>query len=194
MTDVVRVGSSQYSADILLFMQKFRCIFLIFYLMLVNLLGLGISEIRDMFFHGPIWMRLKNSGSCYVGQVPGTSQVAARPKKHICERYICPSLLRPFADGPASSLFVVVQSILDVIRIPVQRYVVIACPVLSPYFLFFLSAGLLDVLTPLSDSRQESVEMMQRRISGVSYMCWTDFHSASLCCGFLCTPLISFYF
>ena len=52
----------------------------------------------------------------------------------------------------------------------------------------------LDVLTPLSGSRQESVEMMERRISGGSYMCWTDFHNAILCCGFLCTLLISFYF
>ena len=52
---------------------------------------------------------------------------------------------------------------------------------------------LLDVLTPLSGSRQESVEMMERRISGVSYMCWVDFHNAILCCGFLCT-LLSFYF
>ena len=36
----------------------------------------------------------------------------------------------------------------------------------------------LDVLAPLSDSRQESVEMMKRRISGVLYMCWMDFHNA----------------
>ena len=63
-------------------------------------------------------MRLKNSGSFCVGQVPGTSHVATRPKKHTCERRICPSLSRPFAAGPASSLFVVVQSVLDVIRVP----------------------------------------------------------------------------
>ena len=56
------------------------------------------------------------------------------------------------------------------------------------------AGGLLDVLTPLSDSRQESVEMMERRVSGVSYMCWMDFHNAILCCGFLCTLLISLYF
>ena len=35
---------------------------------------------------------------------------------------------------------------------------------------------------------------MERKISGVSYMCWMDFHNAILCCGFLCTLLISFYF
>ena len=50
--------------------------------------------------------------------MPGTSHVATRPKKHTCERRICPSMSRPFAAGPASSLFVVVQSVLDVIRIP----------------------------------------------------------------------------
>ena len=54
--------------------------------------------------------------------------------------------------------------------------------------------GVLDVLTPLSDCRQESVEKMERRISGVSYMCWMDFHNGILCCGFLCAPLISFSF
>ena len=42
----------------------------------------------------------------------------------------------------------------------------------------------LDVLTPWSGSRQESLEKMERRISGVSYMCWMDFHNATLCCGF----------
>ena len=56
------------------------------------------------------------------------------------------------------------------------------------------AGGLLDVLTPLSDCRQESVEKMERRISGVSYMCWMDFHNAILCCGFLCARLISVYF
>ena len=57
------------------------------------------------------------------------------------------------------------------------------------------AGGLLDVLTSLSDSRQETVEkIMERRISGVSYMCWTDFHNGNWGCGFLCTLLISFYF
>ena len=56
------------------------------------------------------------------------------------------------------------------------------------------AGGLLDVLTPLSDWRQESVEKMERRISGVSYMCWMDFHNGILCCGFLCARLISFSF
>ena len=54
--------------------------------------------------------------------------------------------------------------------------------------------GLLDVLTPLSDSKQESVEKMDRRILGVSYMCGMDLHNGILCCGFLCAPIISLYF
>ena len=54
--------------------------------------------------------------------------------------------------------------------------------------------GVLDVLTSLSDCRHETVErIMERRISGVSYMCWMDFHNAILCCGFLCARLISVY-
>ena len=51
------------------------------------------------------------------------------------------------------------------------------------------AGGLLDVLTPLSDCRQESVEKMKRRILGVSYMYWictTRFRVV----GFLCTRLI----
>ena len=36
-----------------------------------------------------------------------------------------------------------------------------------------LGSRVLDVLTPLSDCRHETVEkIMERRISGVSYMCW----------------------
>ena len=39
------------------------------------------------------------------------------------------------------------------------------------------AGGLLDVLTSLSACRQETVEkIMERRISGGSYMCWMDFH------------------
>ena len=87
-------------------------------------------------FRGPIWIGLKNSGSLCVGQVPGTSHVATRLKKHTRERCICPSLSRRFAAGPASSLFVVTESVLDVIRIPGPT--VVACPVPPPYF--FLSA------------------------------------------------------
>ena len=57
------------------------------------------------------------------------------------------------------------------------------------------AGGLLDVLTSLSDSRQETVEkIMERRISGVSYMCRIDFHNGIWGCGLLCTLLISFYF
>ena len=57
------------------------------------------------------------------------------------------------------------------------------------------AGGLLDVLTALSDCRHETVEkIMERRISGVSYMCWIDFHNGIWGCGLLCTLLISFYF
>ena len=52
----------------------------------------------------------------------------------------------------------------------------------------------MDVLTPLSYCRHETVErIIERRISGVSYMCWMDFRNAILCCGFLCARLISVY-
>ena len=77
-------------------MQKTTYIFFSVFLLDVYP-GLGISEIRHLFFRGPIWMRLKNRGSFCVGQVPGTSHVATRPKKQTCERRICPSLSRPFA-------------------------------------------------------------------------------------------------
>ena len=107
--------------------------------MLVRYLpGLGISEIRYSFFRGLIWIRLRNSGSFFVGQVPGTSHVATRPKKHTCERRTCPSLPPPFPAGPASSLFVVIQSVLDVIRTPgttVRRSSFSSSPPLS--FCFF---------------------------------------------------------
>ena len=110
--------------------------FLLFYLMLVRYLpGLEISEVRSLFFRGPIWIRLKNSDSFCVGQVPRTSHVATRPKKHTCGRRILPSLSRPFAAGPASSLFVVVQSVLDVICI--AGTTVVASPVFPPCFCFF---------------------------------------------------------
>ena len=57
------------------------------------------------------------------------------------------------------------------------------------------AGGLLDVLTSLSDSRQETVEkIMERRISWVSYMCWIDFHNGNWGCRFLCARLISFPF
>ena len=53
----------------------------------------------------------------------------------------------------------------------------------------------MDVLTALSDCRHETVEeIMERRISGVSYMYWIDFHNGIWGCGLLCTLLISFYF
>ena len=57
--------------------------------------------------------------------------------------------------------------------------------------LVFCFSIMLDVLTPLSDCRQESVEKMEWRISGVSYMYWMDFYNGILCCEFLCARLIS---
>ena len=54
--------------------------------------------------------------------------------------------------------------------------------------------GLLDVLTPLSNYKRKSVKKMDRRISGVSYMCGMDFHNGILCCGFSCARIISLYF
>ena len=54
---------------------------------------------------------------------------------------------------------------------------------------------MLDVLTALSDCRYKTVEkIMERRISGVSYMCWIDFHNGIWGCGFLCARLITLYF
>ena len=56
------------------------------------------------------------------------------------------------------------------------------------------AGGLLDVLTPLSDCRQDPVEKMERRISGASYMYWMDFCTEIFFCGFLCARLISVSF
>ena len=54
---------------------------------------------------------------------------------------------------------------------------------------------MLDVLTALSDCRYKTVEkIMERRISGVSYMCWIDFHNGIWGCGVLCARLITLYF
>ena len=49
-----------------------------------------------------------------------------------------------------------------------------------------LSWGESDVLTPLSDCKQEFVENMDRIILRGSYMCGMDFHNGILYCGFLC--------
>ena len=57
-----------------------------------------------------------------------------------------------------------------------------------------LLSYMLDVLTPLSDCRRESVEKMERRTSGVLHMCWMDFYNGILCCGFSCARLIAFSF
>ena len=57
------------------------------------------------------------------------------------------------------------------------------------------AGGLLDVLTALSDCRHETVEkIMERRIWGVSYMCWINFHNGIWGCGFLCARIITLYF
>ena len=54
---------------------------------------------------------------------------------------------------------------------------------------------LLDLLTLLSDCRHETVEkIMERRISGVSYMCWVYFHNGIWGCGFFCARLMTLYF
>ena len=71
----------------------------------------------------------------------------------------------------------------------VLAYFILPAPPLSA------AAIVLDVLTALSDCRHETVEkIMERRISGVSYMCWIDFHNGIWGCGLLCTLLISLYF
>ena len=112
--------------------------------MLVRYLpGLGISEIRDLFFRGPIWIRLRNSGSFGVGQVPGTSHVATRPRKHTCDR--CRGLLQPAPPPVCSWLF---KPSLMWYVYQVQRYFVIVSPVFPPYLFFcrlvvnFFSPGL----------------------------------------------------
>ena len=51
-----------------------------------------------------------------------------------------------------------------------------------------------DVLTPMSDCKQESVEKMDRRILGLSYMCGMGLHNGILCCGFWCARIVSLYF
>ena len=54
--------------------------------------------------------------------------------------------------------------------------------------------GLSDVLTPLSDCKQEFVEKMDRRTLSVLYMCGMDFHNAILYCEFMYARIISLYF
>ena len=65
--------------------------------------GLGVSKTRDLFFRGPTWMRLKNNGSFWVGQLLR----ASHETEEACEWRICSSLSRPFGAGPASGLFIV---------------------------------------------------------------------------------------
>ena len=104
-------GTYQYSAGILVRMQNQ-------FFFSVSTIPPRPGDLRNTrsFFRGhEICIRLSNSGSF---RWAGAGDVATRPKKRTCESRICPSLSRPFAAGPASSLFVVVQSVLDVIRIP----------------------------------------------------------------------------
>ena len=55
--------------------------------------------------------------------------------------------------------------------------------------------GLSDVLTPLSDCRQESTEKMDRSVSGVSYICGMDFHNGFfLLWDFMCSNNITLCF
>ena len=57
------------------------------------------------------------------------------------------------------------------------------------------SRGAVGRTHTIVDCRHEIVEkIMERTISGVSYMCWMDFHNAILCCGFLCARLMALYF
>ena len=67
----------------------------------------------------------------------------------------------------------------------------LAFSLISPLLSFF---SVSDVLTPLSDCKQESVEKMDQRILGVSCMCGMGLHNGILCCGFLCARIISLYF
>ena len=55
----------------------------------------GLRKTRFVF-RGPIWMRLNNSGNFCVGQVPRTSHVATRPKKHVSDASVprCHGLLQ----------------------------------------------------------------------------------------------------
>ena len=53
-----------------------------------------------------------------------------------------------------------------------------------------LMTMVLDVLTPLSDCRQESVEKMERRISGVSYLNWI-WSSGTTFTAYCCFPGMS---
>ena len=89
----------------------------------------GISEIRDLFC-GPIWMRLENICSFCVGQVPGTSHVATRPKTIVSDASVprCRGLLQPAPPPVCSSL----SCLLDVIRIPGTTVLTVASPLISP--------------------------------------------------------------
>ena len=91
-----------------------------------------------LFFRGPMLMRLKNSGSFWVGQVPRTSRVLTKTEE-ACERCICLSLSRPFAAGPASSLFVVGCRrcpSCDTYQVPGYSYLLLdhAVPFSPPFF------------------------------------------------------------
>ena len=52
------------------------------------------------------------------------------------------------------------------------------------------AGGLLDVITPWSDGRQESVQNMERRILGVSHLCWI-WSSGTTFTAYCCFPGMS---
>ena len=75
------------------------------------------GDLRNRFvFRGPIWMRMKDSGNFCVGQVPRTSHVATRPKKHVSDASVsrCHGLLQQASPQVCSWLFV--EGNLHVIR------------------------------------------------------------------------------
>ena len=143
--------------------------------MLVRYLpGLGISEIRYLFFRGLIWIRLRNSGIFCVGQVPGTSHVATTPEKHTCERRIRPSLSRPFPASPASSLFVDCQK-----RPWCDTYQVGNCGNFLP--LFFCSLCRLVL-------QKKKYQVLEEIILFAAACCCCCY-----CCGCCCIFTISFF-
>ena len=90
----------------------------------------------DLFFRGPIRMRL-NSGSYCVGQVPRMSHIATRPKKHVSDASVprCYGLLQQ-APPPVCS-WLVVEGVLDVIRTRYLDAHTCSWTTLYSFFLFF---------------------------------------------------------
>ena len=81
---------------------------------------------------------MENSGNFCVGQVPRTSHVATRPKKHVSDASV-PRCHGLFSAGPASSLFVVGCRrcpSCDTYQVPVCSWTT-----LYSFFLFSAAAG-----------------------------------------------------